>query len=187
MTLTSKRFVTMLVGLALTLSLSATAGTPEQDPKVKKLRALFRSATAECPHHTLLIPSEWTCTSHDAFRDDFYSEDHMTFRFSQESWEDRTFSNHGSIIFKELEFTHEGIRSVKPRAAYSDLPVHLVLRPVPGKNGPLLVGEVSIQNEALPQMSRYYGYDRTLSGVPSVLSKSRTVYFYLACKQTGQH
>ncbi|NDG85495.1 MAG: hypothetical protein EBX52_10750 [Proteobacteria bacterium] len=178
-----KLVLTLLVGL--TFSAPAFSGTPDQDPKVKKLRALFRSASAACPHHDLSIPSDWTCTSHDAFRDDFYSENNMTFRFSQEAWEERTFSNHGSIIFKELEFTPRGIQSVKPQAAYSDLPVHLVLRPVPGKNGPLLIGEVSVQNEALPQMSRYYGYDRVLSGVPSVLDSSRTVYFYLTCKQTG--
>ena len=187
----------------LLIASSVFAGTPDQDGKVKQLRTMFENSLSTFPSNGFDFNSNWNCRSYDAFKDDFYSEPDMTFRFSKEWWEDQTLTNKGGIIFKELQFTARGIQSVKHNAAYCSKPVHLTLRPFfrysagtaqqqqqqqqrQAVSEMHLIGEIAVEPSSLHGMGIYYGYGKAFSGVPSVVDPSKTVYYYLMCNKVDE-
>ena len=158
---------------------------------------MFENALTTFPTDGFEFKPYWSCTSYDAFTDDNYSEPDMTFRFGKEWWEDQTMTNTGSIIFKDLQFTSKGIQSVKHNAAYCEQPVYMTLRPFfryregaqqqqqqrEGVSELVMIGEVSVEPSSLRDMGIYYGYGHAFSGVGSVVDPSKTVYYYMMCKQ----
>ncbi len=176
---------------------SSFAGTPDQDPTVKAIRNDFVKALSTYPTNGFEFGQFWTCTTHDAFRDDFYSEPGMTFRFA---FVDGYLVNTGNSIFKDIQMTDTGLKSIRRNPAYCNTPVYMTMRPHFEYNScdPQtqqnctgndvkhfnFIGEVSVEPSALADMATYYGYHKPFRGVAAAADPTKIVYFYMVCHQT---